>query len=206
MNVLAYLHAANLRQLLVNIRGIACNLGADLRIMSLYLRTAAVLAAVALIFVGSGRGILFFVPALAVYLLACALLSALSLWRTDPPAQQLYWVILDAVFVTAVLYEHILGALVSQPHGLTTASLVIPFLFLSHVGMTLRGRLIVLFSSVVFCAWLVMLALMAWRHEPEAPGTFWPVFLSLDSGLALTFGLTAMSARPPGGGPPTRAS
>ncbi|MEQ1945404.1 adenylate/guanylate cyclase domain-containing protein [Mesorhizobium sp. VNQ89] len=193
MNVLAYLHAANLRQLLVNIRGIALDLGTDLRMMSLYLRTAAVLAAVALIFVGSGRGILFFMPVLAVYLLACALLSALSLWRQDPPAQQLNWAILDAVFVTAVLYQHILGAPVAQPHGLTTASLVIPFLFLSHVGMTLRGRLIVLFSSLVFCAWLVMLAAMAWRHEREAPGAFWQVFLSLDFGLALTFGLTAMS-------------
>ena len=76
MNVLAYLHAANLRQLLVNMRGIALDLGTNLKMMSLYLRTAAVLAAVALIFVGSGRGILFVMPVLAVYLLACALLSA----------------------------------------------------------------------------------------------------------------------------------
>ena len=109
MNVLAYLHAANLRQLLVNMRGIALDLGTNLKMMSLYLRTAAVLAAVALIFVGSGRGILLFMPVLAVYLLACALLSALSLWRQDPPSQQLNWAILDAVFVTVVLYEHILA-------------------------------------------------------------------------------------------------
>lgn len=194
MNVLAYLHAANLRQLLVNSRGIALHLGTDLRMMSLYLRTAAVLAAVALIFVASnGRGILFLVPVLAIYLLAPVMLSALSLWRQDAPLQQLYWTILDAVFVTTVLYEHIVGATISQPHGLTTASLVIPFLFLSHVGMTLRGRLIFLFSSVVFCAWIVMLALMAWLHEQEGPGTFWQVFLGLDFGLALTFGLTAIS-------------
>jgi len=100
--------------------------------LSLYLRTAAVLAAVALIFLGNGRGILFFMPVLAVYLLACALLSALSLWRQDPPAQQLNWAILDAVFVTAVLYQHILGAPVAQPHGLTTASLASPA-HLAHV-------------------------------------------------------------------------
>lgn len=189
----AYLHGANLAQLLTNIRGISRDIGNDLRIMSLCLRTAAVFAAVALIFVGSDRGILFFVPVLVGYLLACILLSALSLWHQDPPAQQFNWTVLDAVFVTAVLYEHLLGASVSQPHGLTTASLVIPFLFLSHVGMTLRGRLIVLFSSLVFCAWLIMLALMAWRHERETSGTFWQVFLGLDFGLALTFGLTAMS-------------
>lgn len=189
----AYLHGANLAQLLINIRGISRDIGTDLRMMSLYLRTAAVLAAVALISVGSGRGTIYFMPVLAIYLLACALLSALSFLRQDPPAQQLNWTILDAVFVIAVLHEHILGASVSQPHGITTASLVIPFLFLSHVGMTLRGRLIVLFSSLIFCGWLVMLALMAWRHEQEASGTFWQVLLSLDFGLALTFGLTAMS-------------
>ena len=180
-------------QILLNIRSIAADLGRDLRVMSLILRMAAIIAAIALIFTGSGGGLAYFVPAFGLYLTGIAVLSALSAWRRDPARYQAAWVLLDAGFVTAILYEHILGAPISQPHGLTTASLVIPFLFLSHVGMGLRGRLIFLFSATVLAGWLVMLVLMAGRHEWLAPGSFRQVFLSLDFGLALTFALTATS-------------
>jgi adenylate cyclase len=189
----AYLHTANLMQIIFNIGSIAADLGRDLRMVSLVIRMAAIIAAIALIFTGSGRGLAYFVPALGLYLSGIAVLSALSAWRRDPARYQTACVLLDAGFVTAVLYEHLLGAPISQPHGLTTASLVIPFLFLSHVGMGLRGRLIFLFSATVLAGWIVMLAMMAARHEWLAPGSFRHVFLSLDLGLALTFALTATS-------------
>ncbi|SMH26170.1 adenylate/guanylate cyclase domain-containing protein [Mesorhizobium australicum] len=192
--MLAYLHLANLRQLLSNMRGIAQVLADDLRMMSLLLRIAAILAAIALVFAGSGHGLLVFAPALALYLLACLGLAGLSLWRLRPAGHGTLWIALDALFVTVILYEHIIGAPVTGPHGLTTASLVIPFLFLSHVGMTLQARLIGLFSGLVLSGWTGMLAVMAWRHEQLARGAFWDVFLSLDFGLVLTFGLTALSS------------
>jgi len=164
----------------------------DLRVMSLVLRMTAVLAAIALVFTGTGHGLALFRPALFLYVVSSALLGLLSL-RGLVRSDSAFWVHLDAAFVASILYEHLLGTPVTQPHGLTTASLVIPFLFLSHVGMTLRGRLILSFAGAVLSAWLLMLAVMAWRHENHASGGFAQVFLSLDLGLALTFALTALS-------------
>jgi adenylate cyclase len=76
---------------------------------------------------------------------------------------------------------------------LTTAGLIIPFMFLSNIGMNLDRRLIAVFSTAVLIPWITMLGLMALRHELNWPGTFFDALFDFDLGLALSFGFAALS-------------
>lgn len=167
--------------------------GLERRVHSFALRMLAVLAAVAIILVGgTGHDSALAIWTSIAYLVAVVLLAAMFLADrlATPPTT---FVVLDAVFVTLVLFENILAAPVTDDHGLTTTGLVIPFILLSHVGMNLNARLVVIFSSIVLAAWLAMLGVMALRHEFTATGTFLGAFLDLDLALAISFGIAAIS-------------
>jgi adenylate cyclase len=188
-----YFDAANARQLFINLTDIAKGLGRGHRVRSMSLRLVAVLGTFAIILIGNGdyRSDRYIAAAI-VYSAAYMLSGALALiYRWTRPLRSL--VLLDAMLVTYVLSEHILGAAVTDNHGLTTSGLVIAFIFLSHIGMTLNGRLIAMFSAMVLTAWITMLGLMALRHNLTQPGTLFTAFFDLDLGLALSFGFAALS-------------
>ncbi|RWO02285.1 adenylate/guanylate cyclase domain-containing protein [Mesorhizobium sp.] len=193
MNVLPYIHTANVRQLFINLNEIARKLRRDLRIRFISLRMVAVFAAVAITLIGSaGRDSIIYAAIAAIYLIVVTFLTGMFLAsRLTRPLT--CFAVLDAIFVACVLYEHILGTPITNDHGLTTAGLVIPFILLSHIGMNLSGRLIIIFSAIVLTAWVTMLGLMAFRHEIGEPGTFLDAFFDLDLGLALSFGFAAIS-------------
>lgn len=78
------------------------------------------------------------------------------------------FVVLDAILVTVVLYEHLLASPITANHSLTTSSLVIAFILLNHIALKLDSRLIVLFSTIVVTSWLAMLAIVAYRHHASS--------------------------------------
>ena len=194
MSALSYIHVANARRLLVNACTVVRDLGTNPRLRSVFLHMAAVLGALTIIFIGSnGRDSAFYLAVATAYSIGVAALTATSLSRRvrRPLAR---FVVLDAALVVCVLYEQILLAAVTDDHGLTTAGLVVPFIFLSHVAMNLNARLILIFSVAVLAAWITLLGLMALRHELSSPGAFLSAFFDLDFGLALSFGFAALSA------------
>ncbi|CUX02140.1 Adenylate cyclase protein [Agrobacterium genomosp. 2 str. CFBP 5494] len=103
------------------------------------------------------------------------------------------FVILDAMLVTVVLYEHILANPINANHGLTTSSLVIAFILLNHTALKLDVRLIVLFSTIVSTAWLTMLAIMASRHQASTPLMLLDNLLNQEFILNASFGFTALA-------------
>lgn len=103
------------------------------------------------------------------------------------------FVALDAALVVVILYEHILASPITEDHALTTSSLVVSFILLNHVALKLERRLIVLFSTIVVLAWVLMLTLMAFRHHASSPGTLLANFFNQDLGLTMSFAFTAMA-------------
>ena len=103
------------------------------------------------------------------------------------------FVMLDAALVVVVLYEHILASPITEDHNLTTSSLVVSFILLNHVALKLDRRLIVLFSTIVVSAGVLMLAVMALRNHSSIPGTMLSNFFNQDLGLTLSFAFTAMA-------------
>lgn len=91
------------------------------------------------------------------------------------------FVMLDAALVVVVLYEHILASPITEDHNLTTSSLVVSFILLNHVALKLDRRLIVLFSTIVVSAWILMLAVMALRHHSSIPVTMLSNFFNQTS-------------------------
>ena len=99
----------------------------------------------------------------------------------------------DAGLVIVVLYEHIVASPISENHNLTTSSLVIAFVMLNHVAFKLNKRLVVLFSTTVISAWLVMLAVTAYRHRLVSPGAILDSFFGQELALTASFTFTAFS-------------
>lgn len=96
----------------------------------------------------------------------------------------------DALLVIAILYQHILATPVNEDHEITTSALVVAFILLTHTGLKLEKRHVVLFCALVTSAWVGMLAVMAWRHDLERPAVFLSSFLDRDLGLAVSFAFT----------------
>ena len=103
------------------------------------------------------------------------------------------FVMLDAALVVVILYEHILANPITQDHNLTTSSLVVSFILLNHVALKLDRWLIIVFSTIVVSAWVLMLAIMAFRHHDSSPGTLLANFFNQDLGLTVSFAFTAMA-------------
>ncbi|MER8456455.1 hypothetical protein NKH24_10105 [Mesorhizobium sp. M1300] len=109
MNVLPYIHAADVRQLFINLNEIVRKLSRDLRIRFISLRMVAVFAAVSITLIGSvGRDSTIDVATAAIYLIVVTFLTGMFLAsRLARPLT--YFAVLDAIFVACVLYGHILG-------------------------------------------------------------------------------------------------
>lgn len=103
------------------------------------------------------------------------------------------FVILDALLVTLILYAHILAGPVTENHSLTTTSLVVAFILLTHVGLKLDRRLVLVFSGIVLTAWVTMLAITAARHYTASVMSLLASFFNEDLGLTVSFGFTAFA-------------
>lgn len=103
------------------------------------------------------------------------------------------FVMLDAALVVVVLYEHILANPITEDHNLTTSSLVVSFILLNHAALKLDRWLIVVFSTIVVSGWVLMLAIMAFRHHASTPGTWLTNFFNQDLGLTMSFAFTALA-------------
>lgn len=98
------------------------------------------------------------------YLVVSLLSLGMVITRRESPSTDTFFVSLDALLVIIVLYEHLFRFDVTEDHGLTTPSLAIAFLLLTHVGLRLMPWLVILFSSIVLAGWLFLLLLMTARH------------------------------------------
>ncbi|MDX0494077.1 adenylate/guanylate cyclase domain-containing protein [Sinorhizobium medicae] len=127
------------------------------------------------------------------YLLVSVASVAVAAYLPAHEKLRLPFVFLDASLVVVVLYEHLLASPITEPHGLTTSSLVVSFILLNHVALKLDRRLIVIFASMIVTAWLLMLGMMAHRHHANAPGTFMTNFFGQDLGLTMSFAFTAFA-------------
>ncbi|WP_018237991.1 adenylate/guanylate cyclase domain-containing protein [Ensifer sp. BR816] len=103
------------------------------------------------------------------------------------------FVVLDALLVTLILYAHILAGPVTENHNLTTTSLVVAFIVLTHVGLKLDRRLVLVFSGIVLTAWVTMLAITAARHHTASVTSLLASFFNEDLGLTVSFGFTAFA-------------
>lgn len=130
----------------------------------------------------------------AAYLTVTLASVAAALYFPTSRAFSVLFSAFDALLVAVILYEHILASPVTADHSLTTSSLVVPFILLNHVALSLDRRLVVLFSALVVTSWLLMLALMAYRHLGVSHGGLLSGFLSRDLGLTLSFAFTALAA------------
>jgi adenylate cyclase len=158
------------------------------RLRAIILRTVAVSGALAILFVGDSNHGFAYSLGIAVAYFTCVIVLTLLARKQSAELLMVGVVMLDALLVVGVLYQDILRASASDDHSLTTAGLVVPFIVLSHVSINLNVRLIFIFAATVLTAWLVMLAIMALRHELSAQA-----FFGLDLSLALGFGFAAVS-------------
>jgi adenylate cyclase len=129
----------------------------------------------------------------SVYLIVSVASVAAAVYLPKQKQLGALFVTLDAALVVVILYEHILASPITEDHNLTTSSLVVPFILLNHVALKLDRRLIVMFSTIVVSAWVMMLALMAFRHHASAPGTLLTNFFNQDLGLTMSFAFTALA-------------
>lgn len=104
-----------------------------------------------------------------------------------------FFVVLDALLVTLILYAHILGGPVTENHNLTTTSLVVAFILLNHVGLKLDRRLVLVYSGIVLVSWVTMLAITAARHHTADAVSLIASFFNQDLGLTVSFGFTAFA-------------
>jgi adenylate cyclase len=104
-----------------------------------------------------------------------------------------FFVVLDALLVSLILYAHILAGPVTENHNLTTTSLVVAFILLNHAGLQLERRLVLVFSGIVLIAWVAMLAITAVRHHTVDAISLLASFFNQDLGLTVSFGFTAFA-------------
>lgn len=163
-------------------------------IRSASLRLVALAVLFANLVLGDGRtSVVTHITIMLIYLMISiasifsATYFAKNKWLTE------IFVALDAGLVVIVLYEHILANPITENHNLTTSSLVVAFILLNHVALKLEQRLVLLFSGIVIIAWIAMLALMAYRHHSNEPGTLLANFFNQDLGLTISFAFTAFA-------------
>ncbi len=101
------------------------------------------------------------------YAAATALALGLALARRGPTWSGTAFVVADAALVIALFHKHLFGPWGSLEHSLTTSSLAIAFLLLTHVALRLTPRLVLIFGALVLTGWLSLLAVTAFQHGPR---------------------------------------
>lgn len=126
---------------------------------SAWLRVAVFAILIANLLIGEHDGnILVHVHVLAAYALATALALGLALARRGPLWSGTVFVVIDATLVVALFHEHLFDPSGRLDHSLTTTSLAIAFLLLTHAALRLAPRLILLFATLVVSGWLSLLS------------------------------------------------
>ena len=105
-----------------------------------------------------------------------ALVSALS--RTGPLWLSSAFVVVDALLVVVLFYEHLFASGPTFDHSLTAPSLAVAFVLLTQVALQLRPQLVLLFAGLVVFGWLSFLAIAAGNHTSTgaAGGPNWVDF------------------------------
>lgn len=127
------------------------------------------------------------------YAFVTSLALALALLRRGPVWSGTAFVVADAGVVVALFHEHLFGPVGSLAHNLTTSSLAIAFLLLTHVALRLTPRLVLLFAGLVLIGWLSFLAVTALAPH-RVTGTHEPVPLMTEGALAAAFAFAAFVA------------
>lgn len=127
------------------------------------------------------------------YAFVTSLALALALLRQGPIWSGTAFVVADAGVVIALFHEHLFGAHGSLAHNLTTSSLAIAFLLLTHVALRLNPRLVLLFAGIVLIGWLSFLAVTAFAPHRDT-GTQESVPLMTEGALASSFAFAAFVA------------
>jgi len=101
-------------------------------------------------------------------------------------------VIVDAVLVIVLFYEHLLASSTGFDHKLTAPALAAGFLLLTQVALRLIPNLVLLFSGFVIVGWLALLAVsMAGHSRVEfVQDNDWAAFWT-EGALATAFGFAA---------------
>lgn len=129
------------------------------------------------------------------YALAAALALTLALTRRGPNWSGTTFVIADAAVVIALFHEHLFGVSGGLDHSLTTPSLAIAFLLLTHVSLRLTPRLVLIFAVLVVTGWLSLLAFTAFRHGPtQSPDAHAPPLFLSEAALVAAFVFAAFVA------------
>jgi adenylate cyclase len=116
-----------------------------------------------------------------------------SLYRPRWRNATMIYILIDAILVSFVLYSNLLDIEMSGDHNLTTTSLVIPFILLNHVALRQDRKRVVLFSSIVFVAWLGILIVQSIWHHNLGTVSFFSSLFNKDLGLAVSFGFTSLA-------------
>jgi adenylate cyclase len=162
-------------------------------VRSASLRLVALLILFANLYFGDDQaGIVTHFSVSVAYFVVSAVSIIIAVLKPRYHHARVAFVLLDASLVVALFYEHILANPVTTNHDLTTSSLVIAFILLNHVAFTLDRRLIAAFASLVITSWVLMLAIMALRHETAGFGTLAGNFFNRDFVLTMSFAFTAL--------------
>ena len=162
-----------------------------LRSMSLRFAAALTLVVILLLDHSQGGSPIYLAVAGAYVLVGLISAARFALFPEQQP--HALSAVTDALLVVAVLYQPIIATPANENHEITTSGLVVAFILLTHIGLTLNRRHILLFCAIVMASWLSMLAVMAWRHNTVQPGNFLFWFLNLDLALVISFGFTGLS-------------
>lgn len=101
------------------------------------------------------------------------------------------FVVLDALLVAVILHGDILAS--PGAGGVTITSLAVALILLSHVGLTLDRRLVLVFAGIVLVAWFGLLAGAAAGRHPADPAWLANAPIGPSIGLSLSFGLAAFA-------------
>jgi adenylate cyclase len=138
-----------------------------------------------------GGNLLVHTNVLLGYSLATVMALGLAVGRRGPAWSGTLFVIIDALAVVALFHEHLYGPSGTLDHSLTTTSLAIAFLLLTHVALHLRPQLVLLFAATIVVGWLSLLVFRV-LQQPTHAGENHPLsILITDAALAAAFGFAA---------------
>lgn len=163
---------------------------------SAWLRVAVFAILIVNLLIGEHDGnLLVHVHVVVGYALATALALGLALTRRGPLWSATAFVVIDAALVVALFHEHLVDPMGRLDHRLTTTSLAVAFLLLTHVALRLAPRFIVLFATVVVSGWLSLLFVAVLIRPIGGLSDVHPPFPVLsEAAIAATFTFAAFVA------------
>ena len=118
-----------------------------LRSMSLRFAAALTLVVILLLDHSQGGSPIYLAVAGAYVLVGLISAARFALFPEQQP--HALSAVTDALLVVAVLYQPIIATPANENHEITTSGLVVAFILLTHIGLTLNRRPILLFCAIV---------------------------------------------------------